>query len=82
MNKVAHYLQEHVVGEVYASPDVRQHFSEDASIFSQAPAIVVYPRGENDVRKTARFCWQLAERGRQVPITARGSELTHRYVAQ
>lgn len=73
MNKVAHYLQEHVVGEVYVSPDVRQHFSEDASIFSLPPAIVVYPRSENDVRKTARFCWQLAERGRAVPITARGS---------
>jgi len=73
MNKVAHYLQEHVVGEVYASPDVRQHFSEDASVFSLPPAIVVYPRSENDVRKSARFCWQLAERGRFIPITARGS---------
>lgn len=66
-------MQEHVVGEVYASHDVREHFSKDASIFQQAPALVVYPRSENDVRKTARFSWQLAERGRVVPITARGS---------
>lgn len=73
MNKVAHYLQEHVVGEVYASHDVREHFSKDASIFEQTPALVVYPRSENDVRKTARFSWQLAERGRVVPITSRGS---------
>ncbi len=73
MNKVAHYLQEHVVGEVYASHDVREHFSTDASIFKQAPAIVVYPRSENDVRKAVRFSWQLAERGRVIPITARGS---------
>ncbi len=73
MNKVAHYLQEHVVGEVYSSHDAREHFSRDASIFAQAPAIVVYPRSENDVRKTARFSWQLAERGRVIPITARGS---------
>jgi len=34
--------------------------------------LIVYPRNESDVRKTARFTWQLAERGRVVPITARG----------
>ncbi|PID31917.1 hypothetical protein CR970_03520 [Candidatus Saccharibacteria bacterium] len=72
MNKVAHYLQEHLVGQVLTSPDVRRHFATDASIFSVVPAVVVYPRNENDVRKTARFTWQLAERGRVIPITARG----------
>lgn len=72
MSKVAHYLQEHLVGEVSASPEVRRHFARDASILQMAPAIVVYPRNENDIRKTASFCWQLAERGRPVPITARG----------
>jgi glycolate oxidase len=35
--------------------------------------LVAYPRNENDVRKTARFSWQLAERGRVIPITARGA---------
>lgn len=72
MSKVAHYLQEHLLGEVTASTEVRRHFATDASILHLAPAIVVYPRNENDVRKTARFTWQLAERGRPVPITARG----------
>jgi FAD/FMN-containing dehydrogenase len=72
MSKIAHYLQEHLVGEVSASPEVRRHFSRDASILHMAPAIVVYPRNENDIRKTASFCWQLAERGRPIPITARG----------
>jgi FAD/FMN-containing dehydrogenase len=72
MSKVAHYLQEHLVGEVSASPEVRRHFARDASILQLAPAIVVYPRNENDIRKTASFCWQLAERGRPIPITARG----------
>lgn len=73
MNKVAHYLQEHLVGEVMTSGDVRRYFSTDASVFSLTPSIVVYPRNENDVRKTARFTWQLAERGRIIPVTARGS---------
>lgn len=72
MSKIAHYLQEHLLGEVLTAPDVRKYFSTDAGIFAIAPAMVVYPRGENDVRKTARFTWQLAERGRVLPITARG----------
>ncbi len=73
MNKVAHYLQEHLTGEVMTGVDARRYFSTDASIFTVPPAMVVYPRNENDVRKTARFCWQLAERGRIIPITARGA---------
>lgn len=72
MNKVAHYLQEHLVGEVTTNADARRYFSTDTSIFTMTPAIVVYPRNENDVRKTARFTWQLAERGRIFPMTARG----------
>jgi FAD/FMN-containing dehydrogenase len=72
MSKVAHYLQEHLLGEVTTSPEVRLHFAKDASVLRQAPAIVVYPRNESDVRKTARFAWQLAERGKVLPITARG----------
>lgn len=73
MSKVAHYLQEHLTGEVITSPDARRFFSTDASVLSLTPALVVYPRNENDVRKTARFTWQLAERGRVIPITARGA---------
>ncbi|HKU18665.1 MAG TPA: FAD-binding oxidoreductase [Candidatus Saccharimonadales bacterium] len=73
MSKVAHYLQEHLVGEVMSSADARRYFATDGSILTVTPALVVYPRSENDVRKTARFTWQLAERGRVVPITARGA---------
>lgn len=73
MSKVAHYLQDHLTGEVMTANDVRRYFSTDSSVFELTPAIVVYPRNENDVRKTARFSWQLAERGRSVPLTARGS---------
>ncbi len=73
MSKIAHYLQEHLVGEVMTSVDARRYFATDASIFVLPPALVVYPRNENDIRKTARFTWQLAERGRVIPISARGS---------
>lgn len=73
MNKVAHYLQEHLNGEVMISDDARRYFATDGSVFAVVPSIVVYPRNENDIRKTARFTWQLAERGKILPITARGS---------
>lgn len=73
MSKVAHYLQEHLVGEVMTSTDARRYFATDGSILQLAPALIAYPKSENDVRKTARFSWQLAERGRVIPITARGS---------
>jgi len=73
MSKVAHYLQEHLTGEVMASQDARRYFATDGSIFSVVPSLVVYPRNEQDVRKAARFTWQLAERGRVIPLTARGA---------
>lgn len=73
MSKVAHYLQEHVQGEVMTSVDARRYFSTDASVLAMTPSVIVYPRAESDVRKVARFTWQLAERGRIIPVTARGA---------
>jgi FAD/FMN-containing dehydrogenase len=73
MSKIGHYLQQHLSGEVITTADARRYFSTDCSIFSVVPSAIIYPRNENDVRKTTRFTWQLAERGRIVPLTARGS---------
>lgn len=72
MNKVASYLQEHVLGEVLTAPDVRDYFSTDGGIFKVTPSLVVYPKNTQDVRKVTRFSWQLAEKGHILPITARG----------
>lgn len=72
MSKVAEYLQEHLLGEVTSSAETRRHLAHDASILQMAPAIVAYPRNEDDIRKILRFSWQLAERGRKLPVVARG----------
>lgn len=72
MNKVASYLQEHLNGEVMTSPSVRKYFSTDSGIFEMTPSLVIYPKNTNDVRKVARFTWQLAEKGHILPMTARG----------
>ncbi len=73
MSKVADYLRQHLVGEVITTDSVRKYFSTDGSVFQVTPQMVVYPRSTDDIRKIARFSWQLAQRGKSVPITARGA---------
>lgn len=72
MSKVAQYLNEHLQGEVTTADAVRQHFSTDASILKIVPDLVVHPRSTSDIRKVARFSWQLAEKGHKLSLTARG----------
>ena len=73
MSKIASYLQEHLSGEVVASAAVRRYFATDGSIFEALPQLVVYPKSVTDVRKLARFAWQLAEKGHRLPLVARGA---------
>lgn len=73
MSKIAEYLQAHLFGEVSATSAARSHFSTDASVYQQIPQVVVSPKNEGDIRKVARFVWQLAERGKVLPIVSRGS---------
>jgi len=72
MNKIAGYLNEHIVGEITSDRAVRKHYSTDASIFTITPEVVVFPRVTNDIRKVARFAWQLAEKGHAISLTPRG----------
>lgn len=73
MNKLATYLQSHIRGEILDSEAVRDYFSTDASILTIKPNIIVYPHDTTDIRKIARFAWQLAEKGHAIPITTRGA---------
>jgi len=72
MSKVSEYLNEHLLGEVTTSEAIRRYFSTDGSILSIKPELVIYPRTTSDLRKVARFAWQLAEKGHKLPITVRG----------
>lgn len=73
MSKVAAYLQEHILGEVSTNPAVLKALSTDASVLQITPEMAVYPRVTNDIRKVARFVFQLAEKGHVIPVTTRGS---------
>lgn len=72
MNKIASYLNEHIMGEAVASKAMRKRFSRDNSVLTMTPELVVFPRSTNDVRKVARFAWQMAEKGHVIGITPRG----------
>ena len=72
MSKVSTYLQSHIIGEVSVRSDVRDAFSTDSGVLQIEPEMVVYPRVTNDIRKVARFAWQLAEKGHPLGITTRG----------
>jgi FAD/FMN-containing dehydrogenase len=73
MSKVAQYLNEHLQGEVTTNDHIRRQFSTDGSVLRVIPDMVVYPRSTSDIRKIARFSWQLAEKGHKLPITPRGA---------
>ena len=72
MSKIAQYLNEHILGEVSSLTSLRQTYAHDNSVFELVPEMVVFPKATNDVRKVARFSWQLAEKGHVLSFTPRG----------
>jgi FAD/FMN-containing dehydrogenase len=72
MNRVALYLQEHLLGEIITNKEAREYFSTDASIFKILPNVIIYPMHTSDVRKIVKFSYELALKGKILPITARG----------
>lgn len=72
MSKVSEYLNEHLQGEVTTNKNILRKLSTDGSVLTLVPEMVVYPRSTSDIRKVARFSWQLAEKGHKLPITPRG----------
>jgi len=73
MSKLAQLLRQYVDGEVLTDDETLNYFSTDGSVFEVMPKLAVYPLNTTDVRKAVRFAWQLAEKGKVLPITARGS---------
>ncbi|MDN5819185.1 MAG: FAD-binding oxidoreductase [bacterium] len=73
MSKIAKYLNEHILGEVDYRTGTLSAFSNDASVLSIKPDMVVSPRNTSDIRKVARFTWQLADKGHILPIVSRGA---------
>lgn len=73
MGKVARYLNQLTVGNVFDAPDVLEQYSTDRSILKIKPKLVALPESTEDVRKLMRFCYQLAAKGIKIPVTVWGS---------
>lgn len=72
MSKLKSYLSRHLRGDVVDDQSVLNDFATDSSIFYVKPRAIVYPENVTDVRKLMKFSWQLAERGKHMPVTVRG----------
>ena len=75
MGKVAKYLNQLTIGNVFDTPDVVEAYSTDRSALKIKPKLVAFPESTEDIRKIMRFCYQLALRNVRIPVTVRGSGL-------
>lgn len=75
MNKIAKYLNQQLIGNVFDSAPILEKYSTDRSVLKITPRMVVIPENVSDVRRTVKFVNQLATKSVHVPITVRGSGL-------
>lgn len=62
-----------VSGEVDASPEARERYARDASLFYVRPEVVVYPKDAKDVERLVSFASKERKKGRAVSLTARAA---------
>jgi FAD/FMN-containing dehydrogenase len=73
MGKIARYLNQLTIGNVFDTPDVLEAYATDRSVLRIKPKLVALPESTDDVRKLMRFCYQLSAKGIKIPVTVRGS---------
>ena len=75
MGKIARYLNQLIVGNVFDSPEILEAYSTDRSVLKIKPKVVALPESTDDIRKLMRFCYQLASKDIKFPVTVRGAGL-------
>ena len=75
MGKIARYLNQLTIGNVFDTPDVVDAYATDRSVLKIKSKYVALPESTDDIRKLLRFCYQLAAKGIKIPVTVRGSGL-------
>lgn len=75
MGKIARYLNQLIIGNVFDTPDVLEAYATDRSALKVRPKLVALPESTEDVRKIMRFCYQLAAKNIKIPVTVWGSGL-------
>lgn len=64
-----------IVGNVFDTPEILEAYSTDRSALKIKPKAVALPESTDDVRKLMRFCYQLASKNIELPVTVWGSGL-------
>ncbi len=75
MNKIAKYLNQHIIGNVFDSAQILEAYSTDRSALKIMPQMVVIPENTADVCRTVKFVNQLANKSVYMPLAVRGSGL-------
>lgn len=75
MNKIAKYLNQHIIGNVFDSTSILEAYSTDRSALKIIPRMVAIPENTSDVCHIVKFIAQLAKKSVHIPITVRGSGL-------
>ena len=73
MGKIAKYLNQLTVGNVFDTPEILEEYATDRSALKIKPKFVAFPESTDDIRKLMRFFNQLAIKDIKVAVTARGS---------
>lgn len=71
MSNLSTDLQKIISGDVDDSPEIKEAFSHDASMFELAPAVVVAPKDSEDVRKLVSYVSENKERDPSLSLTVR-----------
>lgn len=75
MGKIAKYLNQLIVGNVFDTPEILESYSTDRSVLKIKPKVVMFPESTEDIRKLMRFFNQIAAKDIPVSVTARGAGL-------
>lgn len=75
MGKIAKYLNQLTVGNVFDNPEILEAYSTDQSVLKIKPKFVAFPESTEDIQKLLKFFSQLASKDIKVAVTARGSGL-------
>ncbi len=73
MGKIARYLNQLTVGNVFDNPEILEEYATDRSALKIKPKFAAFPESTDDIRKLMKFFNQLAGKDIKVAITARGS---------
>ncbi len=73
MGKIAKYLNQLVVGNVFDTPEIIEEYSTDRSALKIKPKIVAFPESTDDIQRLLRFFNQLSQKDIPISVTPRGS---------